>query len=108
MCTLQGYCFVLDPTLHQQLALASHVGARRFAFNWGLTLVKERREAHAGGEDVEVPWTLPALRREWHRQKHTVAPWWRANSKEAYASGPVSVPGSGGNSRAIGLGPGGP
>jgi len=36
---------------------------------------------------VEVPWTLPALRLEWNRAKHQVAPWWRENSKEAYSSG---------------------
>jgi hypothetical protein len=41
----------------------------------------------APGHDVEVPWTLPALRREWNRAKDQVAPWWRANSKEAYNSG---------------------
>jgi len=34
-----------------------------------------------------VPWTLPALRREWNRAKPQVAPWWAANSKEAYSSG---------------------
>ncbi len=50
--------------------------------------MKERLEARARGEDVEVPWTLPALRREWNRQKHVVAPWWRENSKEACSSGP--------------------
>ncbi|WPD18475.1 IS607 family element RNA-guided endonuclease TnpB [Thermaerobacter composti] len=87
MRVLQAYRFALDPTPRQERALASHVGARRFAFNWGLALVKERLEARARGEDVEVPWTLPALRREWNRQKHVVAPWWRENSKEAYASG---------------------
>ncbi|PZN03006.1 MAG: transposase, partial [Bacillota bacterium] len=87
MKVLQAYRFALDPTPRQERALASHVGARRFAFNWGLALVKERLEARARGEDVEVPWTLPALRREWNRQKHVVAPWWRENSKEAYASG---------------------
>ncbi|PZN06998.1 MAG: transposase, partial [Bacillota bacterium] len=87
MRVLQAYRFALDPTPRQERALASHVGARRFAFNWGLALVKERLEARARGEDVTVPWTLPALRREWNRQKHVVAPWWRENSKEAYASG---------------------
>ncbi|QBS37412.1 transposase [Thermaerobacter sp. FW80] len=87
MKVLQAYRFALDPTPRQERALASHVGARRFAFNWGLALVKERLEARARGEDVEVPWTLPALRREWNRQKHLVAPWWRENSKEAYSSG---------------------
>ncbi|WPD20022.1 IS607 family element RNA-guided endonuclease TnpB [Thermaerobacter composti] len=87
MRVLQAYRFALDPTPRQERALASHVGARRFAFNWGLALVKERLEARARGEEVEVPWTLPALRREWNRQKHVVAPWWRENSKEAYSSG---------------------
>jgi len=36
---------------------------------------------------VAVPWTLPALRREWNRANALVAPWWRENSKNAYASG---------------------
>jgi putative transposase len=85
--TLQAFRFALDPSSHVERALASHVGARRFAFNWGLALVKARLDARARGEDVAVPWTLPALRREWNRAKATVAPWWRENSKEAYASG---------------------
>ncbi len=34
-----------------------------------------------------MPWTLAALRREWNRAKHQVAPWWADNSKEAYSSG---------------------
>jgi putative transposase len=84
---LQAYRYALDPTPRQERALASHVGAARFVYNWGLELVKERLDARARGEDVEVPWTLPALRREWNRQKHAVAPWWRENSKEAYSSG---------------------
>lgn len=83
----QAYRFALDPSPRAERALASHVGARRFAFNWGLALVKERLEARRRGEEVEVPWTLPALRREWNRQKEAVAPWWQENSKEAYSSG---------------------
>lgn len=83
----QAYRFALDPSPGAKRALASHVGARRFAFNWGLALVKERLDAYAKGEAVEVPWTLPALRREWNCHKHTVAPWWPENSKEAYSSG---------------------
>jgi len=83
----QAYRFALDPSPRAARALASHVGARRFAFNWGLALVKERLEARQRGEDVEVPWTLPALRKAWNRAKETVAPWWRENSKEAYSSG---------------------
>jgi putative transposase len=83
----QAYRFALDPTPRQQGALASTVGGARFAYNWGLALVKERLDARAGGQQLKVPWTLPALRREWNRAKHQVAPWWADNSKEAYSSG---------------------
>jgi len=34
-----------------------------------------------------VAWNLQALRKEWNRAKADAAPWWEANSKEAYASG---------------------
>jgi putative transposase len=87
MMVLQAYRFALDPSPRAERVLASHVGARRFAFNWGLALVKERLEARWRGEDVEVPWALPVLRREWNRAKEAAAPWWRENSKEAYSSG---------------------
>jgi putative transposase len=87
MKVLQAYRFALDPSPRVARALASHVGARRFAYNWGLALVKQRLDARARGEDVEVPWTLRGLRREWNQAKETVAPWWRENSKEAYSSG---------------------
>ena len=87
MLVTQGYRFALDPTPRQQRALASHCGAARYAHNWALNLVKQRLDQRGAGQDVEVPWTLPALRREWNRAKHEVAPWWRENSKEAYKSG---------------------
>jgi putative transposase len=83
----QAYRFALDPTPRQQGALASTAGAARFAYNWGLGLVKQRLDERAAGQDVEIPWTLPALRREWNRAKAEVAPWWPENSKEAYSSG---------------------
>jgi IS605 OrfB family transposase len=87
MLVTQAYRYALDPTPRQQGALRSHCGAARRAFNWGLNLVKQRLDQRAAGVDVEVPWTLPALRREWNRAKHQVAPWWAENSKEAYNSG---------------------
>ena len=83
----QAYRFVLDPTPRQRGRLASHTGASRFAFNWGLALVKQRLGRRAAGEDVRVPWSLFELRREWNRAKDQVAPWWPQNSKEAYSSG---------------------
>jgi putative transposase len=84
---LQGYQFALDPTPRKQGSLASHTGAARFAYNWGLELVTTRLAQRRAGEDVQVPWTLPELRREWNRAKQQVAPWWGENSKEAYNSG---------------------
>jgi putative transposase len=84
---VQAYRFALAPTPRQQRKLASHTGAARFAYNFALALVKERMDVRAAGGGVEVPWTLPALRREWNRNKQQVAPWWAENSKEAASSG---------------------
>ena len=84
---IQAYRFALDPTSQQRRSLASHTGAARFAYNWGLELVITRLAQRRGGEDVEVPWTLQELRREWNRAKDHVAPWWAENSKESYSSG---------------------
>jgi len=84
---LQAYQFALDPTPRKQGSLASHAGAARFAYNWGLELVTTRLDQRKAGQDVQVPWTLPELRREWNRAKHQAAPWWAENSKEAYNSG---------------------
>jgi putative transposase len=85
--------------------MASNVGAARFIYNWGLGLVESRlherirlgeqalveglskREAETLAASVVVPWNLYALRREWSATKDCVAPWWAANSKEAYSSG---------------------
>jgi putative transposase len=84
---IQAYRYALDPTPRQRRALASHCGAARYAYNWGLTLVQARLQQRRAGKDVEAPWTLSALRREWNQAKHQVAPWWAENSKEAYSSG---------------------
>jgi putative transposase len=84
---LQAYRFALDPTARQRRSLASHVGAARFAYNWGLELVKSRLDQRATAENVQVAWTLGELRWEWNRAKDEVAPWWAENSKEAYNSG---------------------
>jgi putative transposase len=83
----QAFRFALAPNNAQRSALASHAGAARFAFNWGLALVKARLEARMADPESQVPWSLPALRREWNQAKSQVAPWWPENSKEAYSSG---------------------
>jgi IS605 OrfB family transposase len=84
---LQAYQFALDPTPRTQGSLASHTGAARFAYNWGLELVTTRLEQRKTDPSLRVPWTLPELRWEWNRAKDDVAPWWAENSKEAYNSG---------------------
>jgi putative transposase len=84
---LQAYQFALDPTPRKQASLASHTGGARFAYNWGLELVTTRLDQRKTDSSIQVPWTLPELRREWNRAKDDVAPWWAENSKEAYNSG---------------------
>ena len=101
----QAFRFELDPSNAKRGALAGHAGASRFAYNWGLALVKARLarreqirlagfaellsddEVERLARTVEVPWTLPSLRKAWNQKKAEVAPWWSDNSKEAYSSG---------------------
>jgi|SRR5450631_197532 len=94
--TLLAYRYALDPTPSQVRALRSHAGAARKAFNWGLARVKanlDQRKAEAtygiAGDDVTpyVDWSFYGLRKAWNQAKGAVAPWWRENSKEAYATG---------------------
>ncbi|MEV4469613.1 IS607 family element RNA-guided endonuclease TnpB [Nonomuraea sp. NPDC049504] len=91
----QAYRYALDPTTEQAEGLASHCGAARFAFNWGLARVRAALAQRAAEQSygisaeslTEVPWNLYALRRAWNLAKRTDAPWWAENSKEAYTSG---------------------
>ena len=41
----QAFRFELDPSTTTRSALGSHAGASRFAYNWGLALVKDRLDA---------------------------------------------------------------
>ena len=66
----------------------SHFGARRKAFNWGLARVKADLDAMSTDPSHEsVDWDLGSLRKAWNQAKDEVAPWWAANSKEAYSAG---------------------
>ncbi len=91
----QAYRFALDPTPAQVSMLESHCGAARFAFNHMLGVVRanlDQRSAERsyGLAEEELTsaqgWSLAKLRKTWNQRKH-VAPWWQANSKEAYNSG---------------------
>jgi putative transposase len=92
----QAYRFALDPSSAQAGLLESHCGAARFAFNHMLNVVKANIDQRAAeksygiaGDDLTAwqGWSLPKLRKTWNAHKNTVAPWWEANSKEAYNSG---------------------
>jgi len=88
--TVSGAQFEVDwPTDPDRCALVrSHFGARRKAFNWGLARVKADLDAKAVDPAHDcVGWNLGSLRKVWNRAKDEVAPWWAANSKEAYSSG---------------------
>jgi putative transposase len=92
----QAYRFALDPGPEQVSMLESHCGAARFAFNHMLGVVKANLRQRAaersyGIAEVELTpaqgWSLQKLRKTWNASKDGVAPWWQANSKEAYNSG---------------------
>ncbi len=93
---LRAYRFALDPSPEQAEQLRSNCGAQRFAFNWGLRLVKanlnqrgaERSYGIAEADlTPSVNWSAYRLRKVFNQLKGEVAPWWAGNSKEAYASG---------------------
>ncbi|MEO6086735.1 MAG: IS607 family element RNA-guided endonuclease TnpB [Umezawaea sp.] len=93
---IQAYRFALDPTAGQEAALRSHCGGQRFAFNWGLAVVRAnlgQREAERSyglsGDQLTaaVSWSAFSLRKRWNQTKDDIASWWPENSKEAYSSG---------------------
>jgi hypothetical protein len=96
LAVIQAYRFALDPTPEQDAVLRSHCGGQRFAFNWGLALVKANLEQRWAEKSYGIPaaeltpslsWSAYDLRKLWNQVKDTTAPWWAENSKEAYSSG---------------------
>lgn len=72
----QAYRYELAPTEDQVEQLLSFTGAARYAFNWGLGLVKQRLELRSTlGPSVPIPWSYKELCSEWARVKDEVAPW---------------------------------
>jgi putative transposase len=85
----RGFRFEVEPTTPEQWSrIAQQFGGRRYAYNWALAQVKANLDARtADPAVVPLAWNFYELRRAWNQAKHQVAPWWRACSKEAYASG---------------------
>jgi hypothetical protein len=88
------------------VALRSHCGGQRFAYNWGLALVRanlaqrEAERSYGVPDDRLTPslsWSAYSLRKSWNQAKDDLAPWWAENSKEAYSSGLVNLAAALGN-----------
>jgi putative transposase len=71
----QAFRFELDPNQKTRVALAKHIGAARFAYNWGLARLKEALE-----QGRPLPSAIQ-LHKEWNRWKRENAPWWVEVSK---------------------------
>ncbi len=87
--TMTGASFEVEWPKDHQIAscIRSHFGAR-VAYNWALAKVNSDMDAKKEDSDHQsTPWTLESLRKQWNQEKNEVAPWWKSNSKEAYASG---------------------
>jgi putative transposase len=75
MRVVQAFRFELDPNRATRVALAKHVGAARFAYNWGLAHCLEALER---GERIPSAMDLHKAWNEWKRRN---APWWVEVSK---------------------------
>jgi putative transposase len=75
MKVLQAFRFELDPNGAQRLLFAKHVGAARFAYNWGLARCLDALER---GERIPSAMDLHKAWNEWKRRN---APWWVEVSK---------------------------
>ena len=75
---LQAYRFALDPSPLQEDQLRSHCGAQRFAYNWGLRLVKANLDQRAAERSYgisesdltpAVSWSAYGMRKLWNQAK---------------------------------------
>jgi len=71
----RAFRFELDPNVAQRIALAKHIGAARFAYNWGLTRCLEALE-----NGKRLPSAME-LHKAWNQWKRENAPWWVEVSK---------------------------
>ena len=93
---IRAYLFALDPTDAQVEQFRSHCGGQRYAYNFGLGLIRANLDQRAAERSYgitddqltePVGWSAFSLRRAWNDAKNERAPWWAENSKEVYSSG---------------------
>ncbi len=96
----RAYVYTLDPTPKQTKQFESHCGGARFAYNHMLARVKANMDQRAAEMTYDIPkdqrtpslnWSHYSLRKMWNERKDAVAPWWSANSKEAYSNAMQSL-----------------
>jgi len=75
MRVIQAFRFELAPSREARIALTKHVGAARFAYNWGLTRCLEAKE-----RGKQIP-SAVNLHKDWNTWKRANAPWWVEVSK---------------------------
>jgi putative transposase len=71
----QAFRFELEPNAAQRQAILQHIGAARFAYNWGLEIVTKALE-----KKEKIP-SAPELHKMWNVWKKDNAPWWKEVSK---------------------------
>jgi putative transposase len=71
----QAFRFELEPNSAQRQAILQHIGAARFAYNWGLEIVTKALE-----KKEKIP-SAPELHKMWNVWKKDNAPWWKEVSK---------------------------
>jgi putative transposase len=87
----RAYKFALAPTPDQAAAFASHAGAARYAFNWGIARIFEAADARQAQKDAgQQPEKIPGhfdLCKMWVIYKNDPAsdvPWVGDNSRDTY------------------------
>lgn len=79
----QAYRYALDLNDRQRGLLASHAGASRYAWNWGLRRVIDAMAAHRGGDIAQRLPTAMSLHRDWNvwKKSEEGITWWSEVSK---------------------------
>lgn len=87
-----SFRYDLSPSLLQDAAISSHVGAARYAYNWAIGYVSDNWDAVRQGIETEyVGNSAYSLRKALNAVKDEIAPWWGENSKEAFATGTANA-----------------
>lgn len=87
-----NFRYDLLPTLSQDNAIYSHIGAVRYSYNWSLGYIKNNWDAVKSGDQIDyVGNSAYDLRKALNAVKDDIAPWWGENSKEAFATGTANA-----------------